>query len=71
MRLTKYFAPVKNIERSINSWVREKPKLRVILQMMPYNDGIMVLYEKATFKDEWASIKRGYAKKPRKVPTVV
>ena len=66
MKLTKYFTTTKSIEQEINRWVREKPKERDILQLVPYRDGILVLYEKITRKDQWDSIKRGYAKKPKK-----
>lgn len=63
MRLTKFFPQTKSIDRSINAWVREKPKQRLILQMLNYENGVLVLYEKTAARDEWESIKKAFADK--------
>lgn len=67
MRLTKNFAAEKGVDRKINAWVRENPKQRMILQVCSHPEGVLVLYEKVTKQDEWESVKRGFAKKAKKV----
>lgn len=66
MRLTKYFSGAQDAQRKINAWVREKPKERNILQIVSHHDGVLVLYEKASRQDAWESVKRSFAKKPKR-----
>lgn len=67
MRLIKFFPKAKSIESDINTWVRESPQQRCILQIIPYGEGVIVLYEEvSSYKDEWESVKKSIMKKPKK-----
>lgn len=67
MRLTKFFPDTKSIDKSINTWVRQSPQQRCILQISPFKGGIIVLYEKvSTQKDDWSLVKKRFMEKPAK-----
>jgi len=63
MRLVKFFPGAGSIDKNINAWVRMAPQQRCILQISPYKEGVLVLYERyASEKDEWADARRSFAK---------
>ncbi|MFH1645590.1 MAG: hypothetical protein ABIB11_04125 [Candidatus Omnitrophota bacterium] len=63
MRLVKFFPGSAGVDKNINAWVRMAPQQRCILQVSPYKEGVLVVYEKyATQKDEWDAIKKGFEK---------
>ncbi|MBL7070733.1 MAG: hypothetical protein ISS26_00990 [Candidatus Omnitrophica bacterium] len=67
MRLIKFFPKAESIDNDINAWVRESPQQRCILQITPYGEGVIVLYEKvSSHEDEWESIKKHLMKKAKK-----
>jgi len=67
MRLVKFFLEAKNIDKNINAWVREFPLQRCILQVAPYKEGVLVVYEKyGSQKDEWEAIKRSFERSQKR-----
>lgn len=67
MRLIKFFPKAESIDRGINAWVRESPQQRCILQIAPYGEGVIVLYEEvSSYKNDWESVKKSIMKKPKK-----
>jgi len=65
MRLVKFFPEAKSVDKNINAWIQQSPQQRCILQIMPYKDGVMVLYEKVSSEErEWESVKKHLIKNP-------
>jgi hypothetical protein len=69
MRLTKFFPGGKSVEAAINQWVKKSPQQRSILQIIPYKEGVLVLYDKILSSGgEWESVKKNIMEKPAKNP---
>ncbi|MBL7198219.1 MAG: hypothetical protein ISS47_08980 [Candidatus Omnitrophica bacterium] len=67
MRLIKFFPDRQSIDKAINSWIRESPQRRCILQVVSHKDGVILLYENlSSHKEEWESVKRSLMKKSKK-----
>lgn len=63
MRLVKFFPGFGGVDKNINAWVRMAPQQRCILQVTSYKEGVLVVYERyASEKDEWADVRKGFAK---------
>ena len=67
MRLTKFFSGAGSVDKKINTWAKESPRKRCIVQLVSYREGVLVLYEKISPpREDWESLKRNLMEKPKK-----